>query len=70
MAGSHPKRARLKDLQRPGTGMTVGKPLASMIDVLSKHRDRKAVWELSHCLSAKLPQAVAARSAKRSHEAG
>ena len=32
--------------------------------------DRKAVWESSICFSAKLPQAVTARSAKRSHEAG
>jgi hypothetical protein len=31
MAGFRPKRARLKDLQRPGTGMTVGKRLASLL---------------------------------------
>ena len=69
MAGFRPKRARLKDLQRPGTGMTVGKRLASLLSWSNKVTERQR-GNLQFVSSAKLPQAVTARSAKRSHEAG
>ena len=54
-------KARDRDDSRQEVGIT---------SVLIKQSDRKAVWESSICFSAKLPEAVTSRSAKRSHEAG